>query len=82
MSQDPERANCPSEEMTTSETKWLCPVSERTGRPIGPSSTGATLSTSQTRIVLSEKCEYKFENVILIDLPREDDRTVVLSLRV
>lgn len=24
-SQDPERANCPSEDMTTSDTKWLCP---------------------------------------------------------
>merc|ERR1719383_872968 len=26
LSQDPERANCPSDDMTTSETKWLWPV--------------------------------------------------------
>lgn len=32
-SQEPERANCPSEEMTTSLTKWEWPIKERWGIP-------------------------------------------------
>ena len=33
LSQDPESANCPSELMTMSETKWLCPLRARLAMP-------------------------------------------------
>ena len=48
-SQDEERANWPSEEITTSETKWLWPCRMRLGKPYESSSRVSV----QTMMVLS-----------------------------
>jgi hypothetical protein len=53
LSQDEERANWPSEEMTTSETKWLWPWRIFLGKPKLPSSR----VSCQTMTVLSEGCQ-------------------------
>ena len=55
-SQEPDRANWPSEEITTSETKWLWPVKRRLGTPKLPSSrlrfqTMMLLSREEDRIM-------------------------------
>lgn len=82
LSQEPDRANWPSEEMTTSDTKWLWPVSERTGRPMGSPSDEAFAFTSHTRMVLSASHSIN-HSVIQSDIPREAEMTVVdESLRV
>jgi hypothetical protein len=69
-SQDEESANWPSEEITTSETKWLCPWRMRFGYPYESSSR----VSCHTMIVLSGCYSLKLATNILgekTNLPRD-----------
>jgi hypothetical protein len=64
-SQEEDRANWPSDEMTTSETKWLCPCRIRFGYPYASSSR----VNCQTMIVLSIPYTSEYGNCLQISWP-------------